>query len=86
MAVKRLISYFSTVSQISVDLYVSSLMFCAGNRTCSDPDLMYQCSNNRCIYKRWMCDGEDDCRNGEDEVQEKCNSECRALDNDLDQM
>ncbi len=47
-----------------------------GNRTCSDPDLMYQCSNNRCIYKRWMCDGEDDCRNGEDEELQKCNSEC----------
>ena len=34
---------------------------------------MHKCSNNRCIYKRWMCDGEDDCRNGEDEIPEKCN-------------
>lgn len=43
------------------------------NFTCPEPDLMHKCSNNRCIYKRWMCDGEDDCRNGEDEIPEMCN-------------
>ena len=39
---------------------------------------MYLCSNNRCIYKRWMCDGEDDCRNGEDEIKDNCSSKFSA--------
>ncbi len=47
------------------------------NRTCPDSNLMYLCKNNRCIYRRWMCDGEDDCRNGEDEIKENCSSESR---------
>jgi len=35
---------------------------------------MYTCQNNRCIYERWFCDGEDDCRTGEDEDPARCNS------------
>ena len=50
------------------------LILFAENRTCPDTNLMYLCSNNRCIYRRWMCDGEDDCRNGEDEIKEHCSS------------
>ena len=42
------------------------------NFTCPEPEHMHKCSNNRCIYRRWLCDGEDDCRNGEDEIPENC--------------
>jgi Low-density lipoprotein receptor domain class A len=45
----------------------------SGNFTC--PGIgMHTCENNRCIYERWFCDGEDDCRTGEDEDPKHCNS------------
>lgn len=48
-------------------------MIASGNFTC--PGIgMYTCQNNRCIYERWFCDGEDDCRTGEDEDPKHCNS------------
>ena len=33
--------------------------------TCSPPD--YRCNDGRCITKHWLCDGQKDCRAGEDE-------------------
>jgi hypothetical protein len=47
------------------------------DKKCEDPDTMYRCANNRCIYQRWLCDGEDDCRSGEldDEDPKTCTSE-----------
>lgn len=37
----------------------------AGNVTCQPT--YFQCDNNRCIPNRWMCDYDDDCRDGSDE-------------------
>ena len=30
------------------------------------PDDQFQCKNNRCIPKRWLCDGANDCGSNED--------------------
>uniref|UniRef100_A0A8C7X7I9 Low density lipoprotein receptor-related protein 1Bb n=1 Tax=Oryzias sinensis TaxID=183150 RepID=A0A8C7X7I9_9TELE len=32
----------------------------------------FKCSNNRCIPKRWLCDGANDCGNNEDEANATC--------------
>ena len=34
--------------------------------TCSDNE--YQCDNEECIPSGWTCDGEEDCRDGSDEL------------------
>lgn len=40
--------------------------------TCSDEE--FPCSNGHCILKRWLCDGEDDCKDGSDEHEGSCAS------------
>lgn len=42
----------------------------ADNHTC--PLNQFKCSNNRCIPKRWLCDGTNDCGNNEDESNNTC--------------
>ena len=32
----------------------------------------YQCTNGRCIYRDWMCDGVEDCPLGDDELPSLC--------------
>lgn len=32
----------------------------------------FQCTNGRCIPKRWQCDQEKDCSDGSDEVASHC--------------
>lgn len=36
------------------------------------PDDQFQCKNNRCIPKRWLCDGANDCGSNEDESNQTC--------------
>lgn len=40
------------------------------NSTC--PANHFRCQNNRCIPKRWLCDGANDCASNEDESNETC--------------
>lgn len=40
------------------------------NRSC--PADQFKCLNNRCIPKRWLCDGTNDCGNNEDESNFTC--------------
>jgi len=42
----------------------------------------YGCTNGRCIYKEWMCDGVEDCPLGDDELPSIC-SKCAAPTNRL---
>ena len=40
----------------------------------SCPEGTFQCSDGKCISKSWLCDGENDCSDGEDEQNcESCN-------------
>ncbi|KAK4817558.1 hypothetical protein QYF61_020007 [Mycteria americana] len=43
---------------------------CMINHSC--PDDQFKCQNNRCIPKRWLCDGANDCGNNEDESNKTC--------------
>lgn len=42
----------------------------AVNHSC--PDDQFKCKNNRCIPKRWLCDGANDCGSNEDESNQTC--------------
>uniref|UniRef100_A0A8C4MYX3 LDL receptor related protein 1B n=1 Tax=Equus asinus asinus TaxID=83772 RepID=A0A8C4MYX3_EQUAS len=43
---------------------------CTFNHSC--PDDQFKCKNNRCIPKRWLCDGANDCGSNEDESNQTC--------------
>ena len=54
------------------DVSWPDIVFISDNVSCPNPSLMFKCSNNKCIYQRWMCDGEDDCPDREDEDPHQC--------------
>ncbi|MGH0155700.1 UNVERIFIED_CONTAM: hypothetical protein FKN15_029887 [Acipenser sinensis] len=46
---------------------------CSNNHSC--PADQFKCLNNRCIPKRWLCDGTNDCGNNEDESNFTCSDD-----------
>ena len=52
------------------------LHFLAAKPKSCDPVSKFQCPGGVCIFKSWLCDGEDDCKGGADEL--NC-SECKCL-------
>ncbi|XP_010156347.1 PREDICTED: low-density lipoprotein receptor-related protein 1-like, partial [Eurypyga helias] len=51
---------------------VLSSVFPADQHTC--PSDRFKCKNNRCIPNRWLCDGDNDCGNNEDESNSTCSA------------
>lgn len=58
---------------ICVTNWQAFFFFSSANRSC--PADQFKCLNNRCIPKRWLCDGTDDCGSNEDESNRTCSGE-----------
>jgi len=35
---------------------------------CATSEYEYECSDGRCLERAWLCDGQNDCSSGEDEL------------------
>jgi len=53
---------------------------CETQDCCSDQYGKFKCSNGRCIRKSWLCDGDDDCKNNDDESRYRCPNHVRSGD------
>lgn len=42
-----------------------NIYFCQGSLNCTDDH--FKCDSGVCISREWLCDGDHDCSNGEDE-------------------
>lgn len=66
----RFNSCFFQIIFLSEKKNPTCLFFSTVNHSC--PDDQFKCQNNRCIPKRWLCDGANDCGNNEDESNKTC--------------
>ncbi|XP_068713788.1 SE-cephalotoxin-like [Montipora foliosa] len=53
---------------------------CETQDCCSAQYGKFKCSNGRCIQKRFLCDGDNDCRNNDDESRSRCPNFIRSGD------
>ena len=52
--------------------------FTCKNIDCCKRNGKFTCNSGKCITKSWLCDGEDDCPGGEDEVDARCPNAIRS--------
>ena len=53
---------------------------CETQDCCSSQYGKFKCSNGKCIWKSWICDGDNDCGNNEDESRSRCPHYIRSGD------
>jgi hypothetical protein len=72
----------SDVSNCKRDQGGSNLQteYCNGHACCSAMYGKFKCSNGRCIQKKQVCDGHDNCGNGDDESKSRCPNIIRTGD------
>ena len=55
-----------------------------GPSGCPKPTLEFQCNSGHCIPNDWLCDGDPDCEEGEDEANCQVNSQAYCQGNSQD--
>ncbi|ESO07719.1 hypothetical protein HELRODRAFT_76002 [Helobdella robusta] len=54
-----------------------NLIVCENCKACKESE--YQCNNGRCISKKYLCDSNVDCTEGDDEMEKTCVSCPKSL-------
>lgn len=68
--------HFKVAGRICLQGLQACICSVADQHTC--PADRFKCQNNRCIPLRWLCDGDNDCGNDEDESNSTCSGIARS--------
>jgi len=70
-SIQPTIHSFISFNSHSFHSFVHSFVCVPAPKTC-DPANQFQCGNGKCIPKTWMCDQEDDCKDGKRSDEQNC--------------